>query len=217
MLKDFDLSTGSASLSASLFSRIRMDILQGKLKNGEKLTEQKICEEYNVSRTPVREAFKQLELDGLLENIPNRGAYVSSFSLQDIDDIYELRKSGEILAVSWGIERITVEELEKLSEAYEFMEFYTLRHDYAKMLEINAKFHEMICKASHSRLLGQTLSLYQLYVKQTRVSSNYTDDCLTQVLKEHKQILDAFVHKDVRLGMAAMSRHLENARNRATL
>lgn len=113
------------ALSTDLYINLRKDILQGRLKQGEKLTEQKICDEYGISRTPVREAFRQLELEGFIETLPNRGAFVRGFSPQDIQDLYELRKAYEILAVRWAIERITDKELEKLEEAFEFMEFYT--------------------------------------------------------------------------------------------
>ena len=68
-----DGKTSNQPLSTNLYSELQEDILTGKLKAGEKLTEQKICDEYKVSRTPVREALRQLEMDGLIENIPNRG------------------------------------------------------------------------------------------------------------------------------------------------
>ena len=83
-------------LSSNLFSRLQTYILTGKIRSGEKLTEQKICEQYSVSRTPVREALRQLETDGLVESIPNRGAYVIGLSQQDIEDMYQLRKIYEI-------------------------------------------------------------------------------------------------------------------------
>ena len=81
----------SGNLSNSLFHQLRTDILQGKLKPGEKLTEQRICQEYVVSRTPVREAFQKLENDGLIETIPNRGAFVVGVSDRDIADMYVLQ------------------------------------------------------------------------------------------------------------------------------
>jgi len=218
-MSDFESNQGGGSLSAGLFARLREDILKGRLKAGEKLTEQRICTEYKVSRTPVREAFKQLELEGLLNTIPNRGAFVVGFSTQDLADIYELRKVYEILAVRWGIERITKEELEKLEEAYEFMEFYTNKRDYQKMLNINAKFHELIYQASHSRLLGQVLAAYQTYIHQSREMSADTDidGYLDEVLKEHRDIFEAFLNKDVDAGVSAMAKHLDNARKRARL
>lgn len=204
------------ALSTDLFSNLRKDILQGKLHQGEKLTEQQICDEYNVSRTPVREAFRQLELEGFIETIPNRGAFVVGFSPQDIQDMHELRKSYEVLAVKWAIERITREEYEKLEEAFEFMEFYTQKKDVEKMLNINMSFHELIYKASHNRMLYHILSSYQLYIKQSKtsphdVSSTYLDE----ILMEHRAIFEAFKNKDTTAGIEAVSRHLDHAKHRA--
>jgi DNA-binding GntR family transcriptional regulator len=205
------------ALSTDLFSNLRKDILQGKLRQGEKLTEQQICDEYNVSRTPVREAFRQLELEGFIETIPNRGAFVVGFSSQDIQDMYELRKSYEVLAVKWAIERITKEEYEKLEEAFEFMEFYTQKQDMEKMLNINMNFHELIYRASHNRMLYHILSSYQLYIKQSRTQnrSNVSSGYLDEILTEHRAIFEAFKNKDVDAGIAAVSRHLDNAKQRA--
>lgn len=205
------------ALSTDLFSNLRKDILQGKLRQGEKLTEQQICDEYNVSRTPVREAFRQLELEGFIETIPNRGAFVVGFSPQDIQDMYELRKSYEVLAVKWAIERITKEEYEKLEESFEFMEFYTQKQDMEKMLNINMNFHELIYRASHNRMLYHILSSYQLYIKQSRPSnrSDVSSGYLDEILAEHRAIFEAFKSKDVEVGIDAVSRHLDNAKQRA--
>ncbi len=204
------------ALSTDLFSSLRKDILQGKLQQGKKLTEQQICDEYNVSRTPVREAFRQLELEGFIETIPNRGAFVVGFSTQDIQDMYALRKSYEVLAVKWAIERITKEEYGKLEEAFEFMEFYTQKKDVDKMMNINMSFHELIYKASHNRMLYHILSSYQLYIKQSRPASlNDTASYLDDILLEHRAIFEAFQNKDVDAGIAAVSIHLDNAKQRA--
>lgn len=203
------------ALSTDLFFNLRKDILQGKLRQGKKLTEQQICEEYHVSRTPVREAFKQLELEGLIETIPNRGAFVIGFSSQDIEDIYELRKSYEVLAVKWAIERITNEEFEKLKEAFEFMEFYTHKGDAEKMLNINMNFHELIYRSSHNRMLYHVLSSYQVYIKQSKIAPHDVSGYLDEVLLEHGAIFKAFQSKDTEAGIAAVSRHLDHAKLRA--
>ncbi|HYE67862.1 MAG TPA: GntR family transcriptional regulator, partial [Anaerovoracaceae bacterium] len=165
---------------------------------------------------PVREAFRQLELEGFIETIPNRGAFVVGFSDQDIQDMYELRKSYEVLAVKWAIERITKDEYEKLEESFEFMEFYTQKKDVEKMLNINMNFHELIYKASHNRMLYHILSSYQLYIKQSKspnrdVSSTYLDE----ILQEHRAIFEAFKSKDTKAGIDAVSRHLDHAKRRA--
>lgn len=204
------------ALSTDLCINLRKDILQGRLQQGEKLTEQKICDEYGVSRTPVREAFRQLELEGFIETIPNRGAFVRGFSSQDVQDIYELRKAYEILAIKWAIDRITDEEFDKLEEAFEFMEFYTQKKDAGKMLNINMAFHEIIYRASHNRILYNVLSSYQFYIKHRKGSRDYTADYLEEVLDEHRAIFGAFKNKDVKSGIKAASRHLDNAKLRAS-
>ncbi|MBQ1401485.1 MAG: GntR family transcriptional regulator, partial [Firmicutes bacterium] len=102
-----DITNSSLPLSNNLYSMLQRDILMGKLKEGEKLTEQRLCDEYSVSRTPVREALRQLEINGLVENIPNRGSFVVGMSERDIRDIFDLRMVNEVQAVRWAIQRIT--------------------------------------------------------------------------------------------------------------
>ena len=112
-----DIAAG-LPLAINIFIKLREDILRGKLKNGEKLTEQRICNEYNVSRTPVREAFRLLEQEGLITMIPNRGAFVTGFSEQDVADMYDMRKVYEVLAFEWAVERITPEEMADIKNSY---------------------------------------------------------------------------------------------------
>jgi len=209
------------ALSSELYFNLRRDILQGKLRQGEKLTEHQICDEYKVSRTPVREAFRQLEIEGFIETIPNRGAFVTGFSARDIEDMYELRKAYEIISVKWAIERITDEEYEKLQEAFEFMEFYTQKRDTEKMLKINMSFHELIYKAAKNRMLYHILSSYQLYIKQSKAAGRRSapdEDMsagqLDEILAEHRAIFEAFQKRDPDAGVEAMSRHMDNAKRR---
>ena len=209
-----DMELNNAPLSNSLLGKLQKDILTGKLKPGDKLTEQELCKAYGVSRTPVREALRQLEADGLVENILNRGAFVVGMSEQDYEDMFELRKAYEVQAVKWAIERITEEEMDRLEETFEFMEFYTLRNDIDKMLTINSGFHQVIYEASHNRMLKKLLSSYQNYLKYKGIESAYDDDYLTTVLEEHRAIFKAFKDKDVKAGTLAMEMHIYRARER---
>ena len=209
-----DMELNNAPLSNSLLGKLQKDILTGKLKPGDKLTEQELCKAYGVSRTPVREALRQLEADGLVENILNRGAFVVGMSEQDYEDMFELRKAYEVQAVKWAIERITEEEMDRLEETCEFMEFYTLRNDIDKMLTINSGFHQVIYEASHNRMLKKLLSSYQNYLKYKGIESAYDDDYLTTVLEEHRAIFKAFKDKDVKAGTLAMEMHIDRARER---
>ena len=204
-------------LGADLTSRLRKDILMNKYTIGHKLTEQRICEEYSVSRTPVREALKQLEMEGLIEIIPNRGAFVIGFTQRDIADIFELRKVYEIQAVKWAIERITDYELDALEETFEFMEFYTQKNDLEKMLNINTNFHQLIYIASQNRTLHNILSSYQIYIKHTTRGREFRKDYLPTVLEEHREIFNAFKNKDVEAGIKAIDAHMTNSYERSCL
>lgn len=214
LYKHSDEPKSNAPISSSLFSQLQKDILTGKLAPGQKLTEQAICQEYKVSRTPVREALRQLETEGLVENILNRGSFVIGLSQQDFEDMFALRKIYEIQAVKWAIERITDDEMEALEETFEFMEFYTLRNDVDKMLTINAGFHQIIYEASHNRMLRQLLSSYQIYFKYRSGEDVYTDNYLSRVLEEHRMIFKAFTEKDIEAGAEAMELHIDNSKKR---
>ncbi|MEG2298589.1 MAG: GntR family transcriptional regulator [Anaerovoracaceae bacterium] len=204
----------AVALSTNLFVRIKEDILADNLKNGQKLTEQAICDEYNVSRTPVREALVQLEMEGLVEIIPNRGAFVLGLTADDYDDMFTLRKIYEIQATRWAIERMTEEELDSFEEIFEFMEFYTLKKDIKKMLNFNLEFHQHIYRATHNRMLTNLLSTYQEYLKHRKGHVTMEPDYLETVLNEHRQIFEAFKNRDLAGGAKAMAAHLDNSKFR---
>ena len=207
--------SSNAPLSGILFRQIQKDILTGELIAGEKLTEQRICDRYKVSRTPVREALRQLEKESLIENIPNRGAFVIGFSNQDILDMFDLRASYEVLAVEWAIERMTDKELEAFEETFEFMEFYTMKKDIEKMLNININFHRNLHHATHNRMIQQTLSSYQLYIKYTnRRTYDNPEEYLSTVLEEHRRIFEAVKSRNTELGISAMRDKMEKSKER---
>jgi GntR family transcriptional regulator, rspAB operon transcriptional repressor len=208
------VKTTAAPLSTDLFNRIKEDILSGKLKKDQKLVEQSICDEYKVSRTPVREALLQLEMEGLVQMIPNRGAFVLGLSARDMDDMFILRKIYEVQAVRWAIERITDEEMAQLEETFDFMEFYTMKNDVEKMLNINVNFHQTIYQASHNRMLQHLLSSYQAYIRHGRRNFDEKEEYLQTVLKEHRDIFQAFVDKDLEAGVRAMESHMDHSRAR---
>lgn len=201
-------------LSNTLFVQIQKDILSGKLPANSKLTEQAVCKQYDVSRTPVREAFRQLESDGLIENIPNRGAYVIGLSSRDISDLFDLRRTFEVKAVEWAIERMDDSEIDTLRENIEFMEFYTLKADVEKVLQFNSAFHNIIYKGTKNRMLYQTLSSYQTYLKHSAPAKTFNDGYLRIILDEHKTIFEAFETKNPAAGKNAMDYHIQQSKLR---
>lgn len=201
-------------LVVSLFEQLQVDILSGKFKTGDKLTESKLCDTYKTSRTPLREALRHLEADGLIETIHNRGAFVVGLSPQDIRDLIELRNQAEISAVRWAIERITEKEREELDETFEFMQFYTQQNDIPKMLNINKAFHKIIHNATHNKMLIKNLKVYQLYLSYTNPSNYYEPNYLREVLYEHREIYNAFLSSDKDAGETAMRYHMLNSATR---
>jgi DNA-binding GntR family transcriptional regulator len=170
---------------------------------------------YEVSRTPVREAMKQLAAEGLLEMIPNRGAFVTGFSRSDMDDMFDLRRIYEQQAARWAIERITESRLAELDEIFEFMEFYTEKRDTKKLMEINADFHQLVYIASECRMLRHILSSYQVYIRYSRLTKPYSEEDLPAILAEHGVVFDAFHSGDAEAGARAMLAHIDNSRTRA--
>lgn len=201
-------------LSAGLYQEIQKDILSGELANDSKLTEAAVCKRYGVSRTPVREAFRQLEADGLIENIPNRGAFVTGLTKRDISDLFDLRALFEIQAVEWAIKRMTDEDIDTLRETVEFMEFYTLKDDVDKVLSFNSQFHNTIYAGTKDRMIQKTLSTYQTYLKHSAPAKTFSGDYLRTILEEHKAIFQAFENRNVAAGRKAMQYHMEQSKLR---
>lgn len=211
----FDQKKENKSLTSLIFDKIREDILNDKYTAGDKIVEAKLADELGVSRTPVREALKQLELDGLVDNIPNRGVVVKGISNQDIHDIYTIRVAIEGIAARWAVERMDDQVVEDLKEIYDLMEFYTFKDDIDKIFELNTKFHETIYIATKSRYLEQVLKDFQLFIKSTRNKSLQCTGRSQQALDEHKAILDGFIKKDAEEAYNATVRHIENSRRNA--
>lgn len=187
------------SLSGRVFQRIRDDILQGKYKEHDELREITLGKELGVSRTPVREALRQLELEGLVTIIPNKGAYVTGISPKDVRDIYAIRSSLEGLCARWATMHITQEQLDELEEVLMLSEFRIKREsaDNAEQLSmLDEKFHSILYEASGSRILGKLLSDFHKYVQSARKTSVISEERARKSIREHRQILRAIQEKD---------------------
>lgn len=205
----------SHSLAEEIQSIVRERILRGEYSIGQRIKESQVAQELMVSRTPVREAFKQLEREGLIETVPNRGSFALGFTKQDISDIYAVRAAVEILAAEWAANRITESEIRTLQDAFDRMEFYSRKKDSRKVMELNKTFHEIIYNASGSRFLAQILKSYQDYVQQTRKVTVYCVENLDVILEEHRNILSAIKSKNPKAAAESITAHLTNSRKRA--
>ncbi len=211
MVEYNDSDSFSSSLRQRIFRQIQNDILNGIYEPGENLIETKLSEELGVSRTPVREALRQLELEGLVQSIPNKGVTVKGVSSDDIQDIYTIRMLIEGLASRWAAEKITAEELEELKEAVDLEEFYTMKSDYRQLLKLDTRFHDIIYKASKSMPLMHTLSTFHHYIQKARKISMSSAKRASEVLIEHKAIMQAIIDKDAARAEKLTIEHVKNA------
>ncbi|QEH68648.1 GntR family transcriptional regulator [Cellulosilyticum sp. ST5] len=202
-------SNDKASLREKVFKSIRESILEGKYKPGDALREATIAKELNVSRTPVREAIRQLELEGLVQSIPNKETVVTGVSQEDVQDIFMIRSRLEGMAAKLAAERITPEELEKLKEVLELTEFYVTKKDLVHIGELDHRFHDMIYKATKSKILKQMLSDFHTYVQKTRMESLATPGRATCLLKEHTAIFKAIQNQDGEKAEELTNKHIE--------
>ena len=145
------------SLRGRVFHKIREDILSGKYKDHEELKEVAIGNELGVSRTPVREAFRQLELEGLIQIIPNRGAYVTGIKAKDVKDIYMIRSKLEGLCARWATEHITNEQMEEMEENIYLAEFHASKGHMDQIAELDNRFHNILYESCDSKMLEHLL------------------------------------------------------------
>lgn len=199
------------SLSTKVFHTIREDILSGKYRYNEELKEKTIGDELGVSRTPVREALRQLELEGLVTIIPNKGAYVVGISKEDIQDIYEIRSRLEGLCTKWACSHITKEQLDELEENIYLSEFHAGKEGHAEqILELDNKFHEILYEASESPVLKHTLSDFHHYVQRVRKITLADPKRAVASNEEHRKIVEALKAKDSKKAEELATIHMMN-------
>ena len=129
------------SLSGKVFRTLSEQILSGKYQTGDELREVTVGKELGVSRTPVREAFRKLELEGLVTSIPNKGTYVNGISRDDVQDIYMIRSRLEGLAARLATRRITPEQINEMEEMIFLSEFYLKKGMTEQLSNLDGKFH----------------------------------------------------------------------------
>lgn len=198
------------SLGSRVFHKIREGILSGKYAANEELKEKNIGDELGVSRTPVREALRQLELEGLVSIIPNKGAYVVGLSKKDIRDIYEMRSLLEGLCAKWAAANVTEEQLNELEENIFLSEFHAGKQNWEQMVELDNRFHEILYLASGSKELKHILTDYHQYVQRVRKITLAEAKRVQESTEEHKVIVEALKKHDPEKAEEAATIHIRN-------
>lgn len=190
---------------------LRQAIHNGMLKPGERLMEIQLAEELGVSRTPIREAIRRLELEGFLVMVPRRGTYVADISIKDINEVYEIRTALDVLAAGLAAERITEEELEQLERLLVEISENIEKNDPEGIVNADGKFHDILYRASRNdRLVGIINNLREQITRFRSISMAYPGR-LQNTLEEHRRLVEAIGQRDPEQAMQYAREHLENA------
>jgi len=192
---------------------IREAIINGTLKPRERLMEIQLAEELGVSRTPVREALRKLELEGFIVMVPRKGAYVADISFKDIADVFEIRAALEALAAGLAAERITDEELEEMERLVAEKAEAIANQDMEKLIKVDTMFHEAIYKASRNQRLTSIISNLREQIQRYRTTSLAYPGRMQRSLEEHRSIVEAIQSRDSQIAQQVAREHIENAEN----
>ena len=203
----------SKPLRELVFESLREAIISGTLPPSERLMEIQLAEEMGVSRTPVREAIRKLELEGLVVMIPRKGAYVAGMSIKDIVDVFEIRGALEGLAAELASERVTDDELESMERYLVKISEEIESGDLSKVVETDTDFHTLIYKASRNARLSQIISNLREQIQRFRTTSLSFPGRMKIALEEHRKIVEAISSRDGELARRLAQEHIENAEN----
>lgn len=191
-----------------VFETLKEAILTGKLEPKERLMEIKIADQLGVSRTPVREAIRKLELEGLVVMVPRKGAYVSDISYKDIIDTLEVREALETFAVKLAIEKNTVKDIKRLEKLNsEFNKAYEEKN-IDKMVEFDTEIHnEILVLSDNSKLINFMDGLNEIMQRFRLIFFNETYNP-ERIAREHEEVFNALKSRDIERAQKAMKSHL---------
>lgn len=211
MTSDFHVNMNEyLPLRDVVFHTLRQAILRGELKPGERLMEIALANRLGVSRTPVREAIRMLELEGLVIMIPRKGAQVAQITEQDLNDVLEVRLGLEELAVRIACERITDEEVQNLEIAVKEFEKIMNAQDLSALAEADVKVHEIIYQATHNQRLVQIINNIREQMYRYRVEYLKDVESRKTLVEEHYAILKALQDRNPEEGVKCIHVHIQN-------
>mgnify|MGYP000954294396 CR=1 FL=1 len=193
-----------------IFNTLRDAIIVGELKPGERLMEVQLAEKMGVSRTPVREAIRKLELEGLVNMVPRKGAHVADLSVKDIMDVLEVRASLDGLATFLAAQRITEDELKELKRVQEQFTNYVGKDNLQGSIKKDVEFHDIIYRSSRNEKLIQIANNLREQVQRFRVIYLKDYSSTKELIKEHADIYEAILARDPETAQKVAQRHIKN-------
>lgn len=201
-----------ATFHNELAERIRAMIFSGELQGGDRVPEQKLCDMFGVSRTPLREALKVLGGEGLLTLEPNRGARVATLSEEDIDEIFPVMGALEALSGELACARLTDSEFAEIRALHYQMALHHTRGELQPYFALNQQIHQAIMRAAHNPTLQTQYNSLAGRIRIARYRSNMSQQRWNQAMQEHEEILAALDARDGTRLSAILTAHLENKR-----
>jgi GntR family transcriptional regulator, rspAB operon transcriptional repressor len=205
------------SFSDQVYERLKEKILLGEIEPGERLMQNQVAESLNASRTPVREAFRRLEQDGLVERVPQGGVRITRLDLETIQNVFGIRKVLEAYAVELACDRITGEEISALkrlmSQARETLKSsdLDLETKMKKLFDLNSEFHDTIYRAAGNSFLLGIISNLRNIVRRMRYLGLRVDSTWAQVWDEHSKLIECLEQKEKESATRLIQDHLVNA------
>jgi DNA-binding GntR family transcriptional regulator len=203
--------TDVATLPNRVYLILEEAILQGKIKQGDRLIEEELAGKLGISRAPIREALRMMQKEGLIVISPRKGAFVNSISPEDIAEIYEVSSALEGLAVKLFCTRCTEEELASLRQLYADMEEQVKKADMVQYRKLNRKFHEALIQGSRNKRIKEICGVLQKQISWFQNMNLTLQSRMGVSLQEHRQIIAAFLAKDPEAAGQAASEHITQA------
>lgn len=193
-----------------VFNTLRQAILTGELKPGERLMEIHLANKLGVSRTPIREAIRKLELEGLVTMIPRRGAEVAQITEKSMSDVLEVRRAMDALCTELACERISEQEIVVLGAACDHFAEAAKTKDIRKCAQADVDFHDIIVRATGNKRLVQLIN--NLSEQMYRYRYEYIKDASqhNRLIEEHRIIYESIVNKDKETASQAAKMHIDN-------
>lgn len=198
------------TLNQMVYESLKMSILEGDLPAESKLNEVQVAEQLNVSPTPVREAFRMLSSEGLVEIIPWKGVFVKSFSDAEVLEVYQCREALEVLAVELAIDKIEEKDLKELDN---YIALSKEIDDVSKLVDINTNVHKFIINKSGNTKLKFLIEILDDVLLHDRNVSAFDSIRRKEIVQEHLNLLNALKVKDLDKAKEAMRIHIRNGYN----
>jgi DNA-binding GntR family transcriptional regulator len=197
------------ALHREVASKLLEMIRKGVLVRGQRLIESEICAQIGVSRTPLREALRVLESEGLVELFPHKGVFIRQPSMREIQEMFEVMSALEGMCARMAAEKMTAAGWRKVQRLHQKLEIHYAEGDREKYIAVNQVFHAFVQELAGNRVLDEVVANLREKVALYRHQQIYEDKRFDESMREHREILDALHRRDPDAAERRMKRHLD--------